>query len=174
MSASTDAEMKKLIDTVLAMRKQMASLEAQLATLTGVELPPAGKRGRKARKPRDPDAPKREPNEWIRFTQRVRELLKENDLGFKMAKHGMAFAKSLKAAFPEYGCDDKQILAARKKWPPPVSSGEESAADATDAELTTAAEESATDDGPKKRGRKPMSAEQKAEAKAAREAAKAK
>lgn len=169
MSATDSAEMKKLIDTVLAMRKQMASLESQLATLTGVELPPAGKRGRKARKPRDPDAPKREPNDWIKFTQRVRELLKEKDLGFKMAKHGLAFAKSLKEVYPEYTCDDKQILAARKTWVPPVAA-EESAAEETAAE-TSAAEETG-DDAPKKRGRKPMTDEQKAEAKAAREAKK--
>ena len=51
------------------------SLQKQLAGLLK-ELKKEGKGKRRARKERDPDAPKKEPNDWIKLTQAVREALK--------------------------------------------------------------------------------------------------
>lgn len=38
---------------------------------------PSGKKVKKAKKIKDPSAPKREPSDWIKFTSRVRSVLKE-------------------------------------------------------------------------------------------------
>lgn len=38
---------------------------------------PSGKKVKKSKKEKDPNAPKREPSDWIKFTSRVRSVLKE-------------------------------------------------------------------------------------------------
>ena len=38
---------------------------------------PSGKKVKKSKKEKDPNAPKREPNDWVKFTSRVRSVLKE-------------------------------------------------------------------------------------------------
>ena len=58
--------------------KNIAAMEAQLrdlATAVAVALD-AAPTPKKMTKPKDPDAPKKEPNVWIKFTQRVGALLK--------------------------------------------------------------------------------------------------
>ena len=146
--------------------KVVEDLEARLASLRKLVDPdgthaPAEKVKRRQKKEKDPNAPKREPNTWIKFTQRVRTVLKENGEEIKMAKHFMKFAKEVQPAEGEE-ISDAAILEKRRGWEPPVA-GSESEAEATDASGGLA--------GEKKRGRKPMTEEQKAEAKAKRDAA---
>lgn len=185
---STNTELKTVLETIAAMEAQLVGLRKQLGDA-------GGGKAKKERKPRDPDAPKREPNEWIKFTLRVDAALKAAEQGFKRVAEGKQFAAHLKSqkAYAEW--TDEEILAQRATWTPPVKavpepeSGGESeseelraelrevgkaalaAGEDVDAALAAAAAKKLGADGEKKRGRKPMTAEEKAAAKAAREAA---
>ncbi len=158
--------------------------------------PAKGKRG--SRKPRDPDAPKKEPNDWIKFTSRVRSVLgPQMEDGKKVAPKAVTqVASSLKDASLMPSATDEQIIAAYKNWlanPPAVSKmaaegrdkkSKKSKGDASsdgssvasssksDAAPAKADETSAPADG-KKKGRKPMTDEQKAAKKKERDAKKA-
>lgn len=168
-----------------AVMAQMKLLEAQVAALRGtlggeaVGAPVKKKRGPK---PRAPDAPKREPNDWIKFTMRVRGILKADGTEFKMAKHTMAFCKHLKDAVGA-AATDEQIRGQRTGWEPPAAEETSSAGTEELREEMRAAGKAAIAAGAdvdaalqevveKRRGRKPMTEEQKAAAKAAREAKK--
>lgn len=196
------------ISSILA---AVSELETRLAALRHMLEPTAesasgGKRGRpakKQRKPRDPDAPKREPNDWIKFTVRVRTLLAEREQKFKMAKHTLAFAKYLRTLKGEV--TDEVILTQRATWQPPADDAKsessstaelreelrtvgkaaleagadvdaalaEAAAAAVAKKTEGAASDSEGEGGKKKAGRPKMTEEQKAAAKAARAAKKA-
>lgn len=158
-------EMSKIVKVIEDLESRLAALR-RLVDPEGLSpAPTAGKRGRKKR---DPDAPKREPNNWIKFTQRVRGVLKDNDAEIKMAKHFMKFAKHVQANPEGVDITDEEILKSRKSWAPPADgegSSEEETGASSSAEAGGAAE-------PAKRGRKPMTDEEKAAAKATREAKK--
>lgn len=156
-------ELSKILKVVEDLEARLASLR-KLVDPDGTHAPPE-KRKRRQKKEKDPNAPKREPNAWIKFTQRVRTVLKENGEEIKMAKHFMKFAKEVQPAEGEE-ISDEAILERRRGWEPPAAGSESEAevAEATDASGAAPTEE-------KKRGRKPMTEEQKAEAKAKREAA---
>ncbi len=155
-----------------AVLKVIQDLESRLAALRRLVDPeglsPAPASAKKQRRKKDPDAPKREPNAWIKFTQHVRTVLKEGDAEIKMAKHFMKFAKHVQT---ELGAEATaaQILETRKTWEPPAA-GEESG----DSSASSAEEGGAASGAAAKRGRKPMTDEQKAAAKEAREEAKKK
>lgn len=155
--------------------------------------PAKGKRG--SRKPRDPDAPKKEPNDWIKFTSRVRSVLgPQMEDGKKVAPKAVTqVASSLKDASLMPSATDDQIIAAYKNWlanPPAVSKmaaegrdkkSKKSTGDASsDGSSVASSSKSAPAPAPadasadgKKKGRKPMTDEQKAAAKAKRDAKKA-
>lgn len=156
-----------------AVLKVIQDLESRLAALRRLVDPeglsPAPAAGKKQRRKKDPDAPKREPNAWIKFTQHVRTVLKEGDAEIKMAKHFMKFAKHVQA---EAGGEAtaEQILAVRRGWEPPAAGEENGDSSASSAEESVSGAEKAP---AAKRGRKPMTDEQKAAAKAARDEASA-
>ena len=191
--------------TVLAKMAEMEATLAGLRTMLGDQRPAgsaaaAASAIKKARKPRDPDAPKREPNDWIKFTLRVDALLKGAEKAFKRVADSKKFAAYLKSQKPYAEWADEDILGARQGWEPPAAAaseaGSETGADteelreelrevgraaleagedvdaalAAHAAKKTGAGGAAAPAAAKKPGRKPMSAEEKAEAKAAREA----
>lgn len=158
--------------------------------------PAKGKRG--TRKPRDPDAPKKEPNDWIKFTSRVRSVLApQMEDGKKVAPKAVTQVSSaLKDASLMTSATDAQIIAAYKNWlanPPAVSKmvaagrdkkSKKSKGDASDGSSDGSSVASSSKSAPapapaeasadgKKKGRKPMTDEQKAAAKAKRDAKKA-
>jgi hypothetical protein len=167
-----------------AVMAQMKLLEAQVAALRGTLGGEAAAPAKKKRgpKPRAPDAPKREPNDWIKFTQRLREALEAGDSKFKMAKHTMAFAKHVKNSVGMEATAE-QILAARGSWEPPAAEVAGSVGTDELREELRAAGKAAIESGAdidaalqevveKRRGRPAMTAEQKAAAKAERAAKK--
>jgi hypothetical protein len=202
VSAKMSTDLKNIAAVVADLETRLAALKTLVGGGAAAAPAPAAK---KQRKPRDPDAPKREPNEWIKFSMRVRALLKEREKTFELAKHLMSFTKHLKDTVG-MSVDDAGILAARETWEPFADEEVEAHREAmrevarkaleegADAEAAieayakehfgertlpgaaAAAAEAASaasggsGSGPKKPGRKPMTEEQKAAAKAEREA----
>jgi len=132
--SANDTKSSTMLATVLKLEKELAKLKIALG-VEGVKTP------KKARKAKDPGAPKKEPNVWIKFTQRVGELLKTTDHKGP-ATIGKQFASHLKdvKAYDEW--TDAEILHQFSSWTPPVKGS--SAAEAAPAE---AAEMSATEEG---------------------------
>jgi hypothetical protein len=155
-------------------------------------------KGKRAKKVKDPNAPKKEPNDWIKFTSRVRSVLATEMADGKkvLPKAVTQVASALKEASLMPSATDAQIKAAYADWvanPPAVSKmeaegkskkskkSEASDASSTASEVSAANPSSAaaatSEAAPaeKKRGRKPMSEEAKkaaAEKRAATKAAK--
>ena len=142
----------------------------------------------KAKKEVDPDAPKREPNEWIKFTQEVRAAISSHIVGEKNEKgeqkkaHPKAVTQ-VASALKEKGlmgtATSEQIVAGYKAWlanPPEQSkadlglAGKNKKAKAAEASASEG-EQSPGSDG--KKVRKPWSDETKAAAAAKRAATKA-
>jgi hypothetical protein len=195
------ADLKNIAAAVADLESRLAALKSLVGGGGGAA--PAAAAGKKQRKPRDPDAPKKEPNEWIKFSMRVRALLKDREQTFELAKHLMSFTKHLKDTVG-MSVDDAGILAARSSWEPFADEEVEAHREAmrevarkaleegADAEAAidayakehfgdrtlpgaaaAAAEAASAASGssaPKKPGRKPMTEEQKAAAKAERDA----
>lgn len=150
-------------------------------------------KGKRTKKVRDPSAPKREPNDWIKFTSRVRSALStQMEDGKKVAPKAVTQVSSaLKDASLMPSATDDQIIAAYKNWlanPPAVSkmvangmdkkskksvsSDGSSVASSTKSTTAPVADTSApAEDGKKKR--KPMSEDVKKAAAAKRAATKA-
>lgn len=141
---------------------------AVLSALSGKSVPVTdGKKMKKAKKEKDPNAPKKEPNDWIKFTTKVREVLKAANI--KAGVEVTQFCGMLKNKNADYASwTPEAILTEHSGWTrPEVSkqalaskSAEPSPASATDA----------------KKARKPQSEETKkaaAEKRAATKAAKA-
>jgi hypothetical protein len=106
---------------------------------------------KKAKKEKDPDAPKKEANPWIKFTQRVSNLLKEAKIETGPATVSKQFASALKdqKAYEEW--TDEAILAAWPTWEKPTESKmskKKSAASGgeTSADEAVATEEVATEE----------------------------
>ncbi len=133
-------------------QEQLKSLfiEALRDTLGGTgfsaSAPVKGKRGPK--KEKDPDAPKREPNDWIKFTSRVRSVLAtEMEEGKKVAPKAVTqTASSLKEAGLMGSATDEQIRAAYKEWlaNPPAVSKSEAAGRTKKSKASTASDASST------------------------------
>ncbi len=115
------------------------AVRAELSALAGkplAEAAPAkagGKKEKKPKKERDPDAPKKEAYDWIKFTQRVRALLETSE-GKKLGVEVTQFCGELKAKLPkkdgtekpDYSAiEDEAITAAYKSWEKPEHSKQE-------------------------------------------------
>ena len=144
---------------------------AVLSALSGKSVPsssaPSTKKVKKEKKEKDPNAPKKEPNEWIVFTQKVREALK--GAGIKAGVEVTQFCGMLKSKNADYASwSSDAILVEHSGWKRPEVSKQ---ALAKSAEVSPT---SATD-APAKKARKPQSEETKkaaAEKRAATKAAK--
>ena len=107
--------MSSTIEEVAKVLHVITELEARLAELRGL-LAAKGKKGKKVR---DPGKPKREPNAWIKFTQRVEGVLKGAEKGFGRVVTSKQFCKSLKDKKVYAEWLDEEILAERSIWEPP-------------------------------------------------------
>jgi hypothetical protein len=159
------------LTSVLATIKEMESRLAALRELVGGTGNPGEegtKKGRKkrAKKERDPNAPKREANVWIKFTQLVDRTLKEGGVAFKRVADSKKFAKHLKDKRPYEEWDAASILEARKSWESWSTVEEDIASEGSAATAPAPAAVAEAAPSEKKRGRKPMTDEQKAAAKA--------
>jgi hypothetical protein len=151
-------------------------------------------KGKRAKKVRDPSAPKKEPNDWIKFTSRVRSVLAtQMEDGKKVAPKAVTQVSSaLKEASLMPSATDDQIIAAYKNWlanPPAVSKmvaegrdkkskksgssdGSSVASSVKSAPAPTPVVADAPADGAKKKGRKKLT-DMTAEERAAHESKKA-
>ena len=183
----TQDQLKALVAE--AIRDALAGKLDLSAVASAASSTPAAK-AKRAKKERDPDAPKKEPNDWIKFTSRVREVLTAAATDGKKLhpKAVTQTASALKAADLMGTATDAQIQAAYADWlanPPAVSKqeaeGKSKRSKAGSDASSTASSSSAGDAAPvaevaapkKKGGRKPMTDEQKAAAKVKRDAKKA-
>lgn len=170
MSSTTAFDLSTILDSIKDLESRLAGLKSLVSQ--------AAKGKKRAKKERDPDAPKREPNDWIKFTQRVDTLLKGAEKSFHRVADSKKFASHLKGkkTFDEW--TDEEILAEREIWtPPPTEQAPSEPLTSSTAEeaVPPSAEkenESSGEAEKKKPGRKPMTEEEKAAAKAKREAKK--
>ena len=118
----TQSELKSLISSAVreALEAAVAPSTPQKAKKPS-EAPDAPK---KAKKEKDPNAPKREPNEWIKFTSRVRVLISKaiegelDDKGVQKKAHPKAVTQTASAfsASMRQIATDEQILSAYQLW----------------------------------------------------------
>ena len=105
-------------EEVVKVLQVITDLEARLAELRGL-LAVKEKGKKKVKKVRDPNLPKREPNAWIRFTQRVEGVLRAAEKGFERCATSKQFCKVLKDKKPYAEWLDEEVLAERDEWEPP-------------------------------------------------------
>ncbi len=141
-------------------------------------------KAKRAKKERDPDAPKKEPNDWIKFTSRVRSVLAgQAEDGKKMHPKAVTqTASKLKDADLMATATDEQIVAAYREWlvNPPAESKQSAAGKSkrskdgskasSDASSVASKADEPVADKPKRKTKTP---EEKAAAKAAKDAKKA-
>ena len=153
---------ESLLRTIASLQAELSNLQSALG-VEGVTLAPT--KGAKAKKVKDPNAEPKEPNVWIKFTQRVGTLIKEahpeNKSPATLGKQFCSFLKEQKAY--DLWADD-EILTAFTSWAPPETSKMEAAGKTKKAKSDSASESgSVTDASEKKRGPKgPLSEEAKA------------
>ena len=153
-----------------------------------VAVASSGKKAKKEKKVKDPNAPKKEPNAWVNFTQHVRSVLLAGGCELK-GFVGQQYCSVLKAKLPlleknekgkqepDYDAiSDEDILSGFKSWTPP----EQSKAAAAKSSKSSSAVPSPVAPAPtpaapttEKKARKPQSEETKAAAAAKRAATKA-
>lgn len=120
--------------TLQVSRADLPALMA-LAAKSGASINAAGG---KAKKEKDPDAPKKDANDWILFTQRVRGVLLGGGCELKGIGIGQQFCSSVKEGLPTHtvtdgkgkekvapnyaSISDAELLARFKKWAPPAHS----------------------------------------------------
>ena len=161
-------------------KKELAELKAAVAELKVMLSKP--KAAGKAKKAVDPDAPKKEPNVWIKFTQRVGALLKAEHPDEKgPATIGKQFCSFLKEKKPYAEWADAEILEAYAGWErPEVSKMELAGKTKKGSKPSSSATSDASSDVAEEEGsaapkaRKPQSEETKAAAAVKRAATKAK
>ena len=169
MSSTVDTA--SILAAIAQIEQTIAQMKATLGASGSVPATPV----KKTRTKKDPDAPKKEPNDWIKFTQRVSAALKEGGVEVGVATISKQFASSLKEQNNVYSeWTDEAIVAAWKTWTPPteskMSKRKSSSAGETSADEAVATESAAEEGKPK---RKPMSDEATAAAAAKRAAKKA-
>ena len=153
---------ESLLRTIASLQAELSNLQTALG-VEGVMLAPT--KGAKAKKVKDPNAEPKEPNVWIKFTQRVGTLIKEAHPDNKApATIGKQFCSFLKEQKPYDQWEDAEILEAFTSWEAPETSKMEAAGKTKKAKADTASESgSVTDASEKKRGPKgPLSEEAKA------------
>ena len=141
-----------------------------MAAKSGVKIDAAvSKKVKKAKKERDPNAPKKEPNSWIKFTQHVREVLLAGGCELK-GFIGQQYCKDVKGKLPtveENGkqvpdydsISDEDLLSGFKSWTPPEQSAAAAArASKASSEAGSDSEEApeAPAEKPKRRARVPV------------------
>jgi hypothetical protein len=164
---STAINTASLLKTIASLETQLRELTTAIAGAEGAPLmtTPA----KKAKKMKDPDAPKKEANVWIKFTQRVGALLKAaaSEDGadaehFKgpatMVKEFCSMLKGQKS-YDEWA--DSEVLEAFESWERPVH---EPRAKKSPAGSAAASDSGSVSDGSKKERKKaaPKTEEQKA------------
>ena len=170
---STEFNVERVLELVSVMptTDQWSIAESILRSLK--KSSKAGKTS-KAKKERDPDAPKREPSDWIKHTTHVRQFLADAHKGVPCTQ----IASMLKEEGKMFA-DEADVMDAYARWQenPPVKVDK---ADKKASKASSVADESGAEDVEKgsspKKQRKPrakMTDEQKAAAKAKREAKKA-
>lgn len=157
-----------------------------MAAKSGVKIDAAvSKKVKKAKKERDPNAPKKEPNSWIKFTQHVREVLLAGGCELK-GFIGQQYCKDVKGKLPtveENGkqvpdydsISDEDLLSGFKSWTPPEQSAA-AAARASKASSEAGSDSEEAPEAPAEKPKRKWSDEAKAAAKekrAAKAAAKA-
>jgi hypothetical protein len=162
---------ESLLRTIASLQSELASLQTALGA-EGVSFAPI--KGAKAKKVKDPNAEPKEPNVWIKFTQRVGALIKGANPDAKApATIGKQFCSFLKEqkAYDEWA--DAEILEAFTSWTPPEQSKMELAGKTK--KSSASSEDGSVSEGsapePKKRG--PLSEEAKAARKEKMDAKKA-
>jgi hypothetical protein len=130
-TALTATDSKPLLLQILMLEKELAKIKIAMG-VPGVVVP------KKQRTPKDPSAPKAEPNEWIKFTQRVSEALKTVE-GKRPATVGKQFASHLKdiKAYAEW--TQEEMLEAFSSWTAPEQSKMEAAGKTKKARAASAA-----------------------------------
>lgn len=132
----TVEQLEALVKTAVAEVLSGGNVKAVLPTSSDAK---PGKKEKKAKKERDPDAPKKEANNWIKFTSRVREVLKTE--GFSTGVEVTQFCRTLKEALPTHEVEnasgktvtepdysaisDEDILVKRRSWVKPEHSEQE-------------------------------------------------
>ena len=120
MNSSSIIAPESLLRTIASLQIELASLQSALG-VEGVSFAPA--KGSKAKKVKDPNAEPKEPNVWIKFTQRVGALIKESHPDNKApATIGKQFCSYLKEQKPYDQWVDSEILEAFNSWTPPEQS----------------------------------------------------
>ena len=93
-----------LLNNVLRLEQELATALKSLKLAVGMdqiaeklEQEPTQEKPKKQKQKqkKDPDAPKKEPNAWIKFTMRLSELLKANDISLAVVQQ-KSFASVLK------------------------------------------------------------------------------
>jgi hypothetical protein len=172
--SSTVVAPESLLRTIASLQSELASLQTALGA-EGVTFAPI--KGAKAKKVKDPNAEPKEPNVWIKFTQRVGALLKGAYPDAKApATVGKQFCSFLKEQKPYDEWVDADILEAFTSWTPPEQSKMELAGKTKKSSVASgSSDEGSVSDAsapaPKKRG--PLSDEAKAARKEKMDAKKA-
>jgi hypothetical protein len=149
-----------LLRTIANLQTELASLQSALG-VEGVSFAPA--KGSKAKKMKDPNAEPKEPNVWIKFTQRVGALIKESHPDNKApATIGKQFCSYLKEQKPYDQWVDSEILEAFTSWAPPEQSKMEIAGKTKKTESSSASESGSVSDASERKKRAPLSDEAKA------------
>jgi len=167
------------------------AVQAALSSHSGgmpVAVAASGKKAKKEKKLKDPNAPKKEPNAWVNFTQHVRSVLLAAGCELK-GFVGQQYCSVLKAKLPlldanekgkqepDYSAvSDENIVSGFKSWTPPEQSkaAVERSSKPSSAEVSpVAVSVPVAPAAAEKKARKPQSEETKAAAAAKRAATKA-
>jgi len=116
---SSTIDIPALLSSIAEIEQTIASMKAALGA-EGVTLT-AGK-SKRVKKEKDPNAPKKEGNVWIKFTQRVSGLLKEAKIDTGAAPVSKQFAAALKGMKTYEEWTDADIVAAWSTWEKPAES----------------------------------------------------
>ena len=148
---------ESLLRTIASLQTELAHLQAALG-VEGVTIAP-----KKTKKAKDPNAEPKEPNVWIKFTQRVGALIKEahpdNKSPATIGKQFCSFLKEQKA-YDQW--EDAEILEAFGTWEVPEQSKMERDGKTKKAKPDSASESGSVSDAPKRGPKGPLSEEAKA------------
>ncbi len=179
----TVEQLEALVKNAVSEAISGGNVKAVLSAASSSAKP--GKKEKKAKKERDPNAPKKESNNWIKFTTRVRKVLEVSE-GKTLGVEVTQFCGELKTRLPlkdekpDYSAiEDEAIVEAYRSWEKPEHSKQELAGKSKRKGSVSSSEASApadseSEDKPKEEKKKrEWSAEAKASAAAKRAAKKA-
>jgi len=105
-----------MLKMIAAMETQLNEMKVALGATDGTV------KQKRTKKEKDPNAAPKEPNVWIKFTQRVSALLKDAEIDTGAAPVSKQFASALKEQKPYGDWTDEEIVAAWPSWTPPTES----------------------------------------------------